>query len=116
MIAGAWDEVFAREATDQLLARDPRIDGIFCGNDQLARGALDALRDRGMRAPDDVAVVGYDNWEVIAATSRPPLTTVDMNLSELGRYAGMRLLELIAGEHASGTVRLPCRLVVRDSA
>jgi len=73
------------------------------------------LRERGARVPDDVAVVGFDNWEIIAATTRPPLTTVDMLLHDLGRAAGLRLRTMIDGERASGVVRLPCRLVVRDS-
>jgi DNA-binding LacI/PurR family transcriptional regulator len=63
----------------------------------------------------EVAIVGFDNWEVIAAVTRPALTTVDMNLPELGRLAGTRLLAMIAGERASGIVRLPCSLVVRAS-
>ncbi len=114
--AGAWEERWAREAASCLLARDPEIDGIFCGSDQLARGVLDALHDRGLRVPDDVALVGYDNWEVLATSGRTQITSVDMNLSELGRYAGARLLAMIAGEQASGTIRLPCRLVVRESS
>jgi LacI family transcriptional regulator len=47
-------------------ARKPRPDALFCGNDQIARGAMDALRERGVAVPADVAVVGFDNWEVVA--------------------------------------------------
>ncbi len=68
-----------------------------------------------MRVPDDVAVVGFDNWEIIAAATRPPLTTIDMDLKHLGREAGMRMLAMIDGEASAGTVRLDCRLVVRES-
>ena len=68
-----------------------------------------------MRVPDDVAVVGFDNWDVIAAATRPPLTTVDMNLHEVGRQAGLRLLDMIDGARPSGVECLPCRLVVRQS-
>ena len=73
----------------------PDLDAIFCGNDQIARGVADGLREAGRRVPDDVALVGFDNWEVIAVACRPPLTTVDMNLRELGRAAGERLLAAI---------------------
>jgi len=115
-ISGPWSEAWGREAVVALLARNPRIDAIFCGSDQIARGAVDALRDRGVRVPDDVAIVGFDNWQIIAAATRPPLTTVDMNLHELGRQAGLRLLQMIDGhERPSGIVRLPCSLVTRDS-
>ena len=63
-------------------------DALFCGNDQIARGAIDALREMGRAVPADVAVVGFDNWEVMAGATRPPLTSVDMNLDALGREAG----------------------------
>ncbi len=113
---GPWSESWGREAVEDLLVREPRIDAIFCGSDQIARGAVDALRDRGARVPDDVAVVGFDNWQIIAAATRPALTTVDMNLHELGRQAGLRLLGMIdRKDRPSGVVRLPCSLVVRDS-
>ena len=115
VLSGPWDERWGYEAASRLIEQDRQIDGIFAGNDQLARGVLDALREHNVRVPDDVAVVGFDNWEVIAATTRPPLTTVDMNLPELGRYAGMRLLAMIAGERVVGTVHLPCSLVLRES-
>ena len=55
-------------------------DAIFCGNDQIARGAADALRERGISVPDDVAIVGFDNWDVMTLAARPPLTSIDMNL------------------------------------
>lgn len=115
VLAGSWDERWGYEAAVWLLAEDPLVDGVVCGNDQMARGVLDALREHGARVPDDLAVVGFDNWNVITGATRPQLTSVDLNLSELGRYAGTRLLSMIAGEHAAGTVRLPCRLVVRAS-
>jgi LacI family transcriptional regulator len=73
------------------------------------------LRERGISVPTAVAVVGFDNWEVIANATRPPLTTVDMNLKDLGRHAGARLLEMIAGKRLKGVHRLPCTLVVRGS-
>ena len=60
-------------------------DALFCGNDQIARGAIDALRERAIAVPDSVAVVGFDNWEIVAAATRPSLTSVDMNLVDLGR-------------------------------
>src|SRR5690625_7132519 len=60
----------------------PDVDAVICGSDQIARGALDTLREHERRVPEDVAVAGHDNWEVIAAHSRPRLTSVDMNLEE----------------------------------
>jgi LacI family transcriptional regulator len=76
----------------------------------------DAVREAGKRVPEDIALVGFDNWEVIAAACRPPLTTVDMNLRELGRTAGEELLSAIEGQPSSGLRRLPCSLVLRESS
>ncbi len=113
--SGPWSEAWGYESANFLLATDPRIDAIFCGSDQIARGVVDGLHERGVRIPDDVMIVGYDNWEIIAAATRPPLTTVDMNMRELGRQAGRQLLAMIGGEKQAGIMRLPCSLIIRDS-
>ena len=115
VLLGQWSEAWGRDAAQRLLELPERIDAIFCGSDQIARGVVDGLRDRGVGVPDDIAVVGFDNGEIIAAATRPPLSTVDMNLRELGRQAGLRLLAMIDGKSDAGVVRLPCRLVVRES-
>lgn len=115
ILAGDWGERWGYAAAASLLARDPQIDAIFCGSDLLARGAADALRERGVRVPADVALIGFDNWDIIAAANRPPLTSVDPNLHDLGVLAGTRLLALIAGEQRSGVEYQPCRLVIRES-
>jgi LacI family transcriptional regulator len=65
--------------------------------------------------PGDVAIVGFDNWNVMTDATRPPLTSVDMNLGALGGEAGAALLEMIAGGSLAGVRRLPCSLVVRAS-
>ena len=115
-LPGVWSEGWGREAVAELLrSRKGPPDAIFCGNDQIARGAIDALRERGLLVPDAVAVVGFDNWEIMAEATRPPLTSVDMNLRTLGREAGLTLLDMMAGNEVRGLRRLPCSLVVRDS-
>lgn len=115
-ISTRWSEEAGYDAAMQLLAGPlPHPDAIFCGNDQIARGALDALRESGLTLPRDVAIVGFDNWDVMVEATRPRLTSVDMNLRALGHQAGDRLLEMIAGQHLVGTHRLPTTLVVRES-
>jgi LacI family transcriptional regulator len=115
-LAGQWSESWGREAVARLFTGSGATpDALFCGNDQIARGAIDALREMGREVPKDVAVVGFDNWEVMASASRPPLTSVDMKLEAMGREAGECLLAMIAGEKVSGVRRLPCSLVVRGS-
>ncbi|WP_330998361.1 LacI family DNA-binding transcriptional regulator [Georgenia yuyongxinii] len=112
---GNWSEAWGRAATRQLLATHPEVDGLICGSDQIARGALDALRDLGRDVPRDVAVVGFDNWEILATGSAPPLTSVDMNFEALGRMAAERVFAALDGERQAGIVTQPCRLVVRGS-
>jgi LacI family transcriptional regulator len=102
-------------AVDRLLDGGAEPDAIVFGSDQLARGGADRLRERGVRVPQDVAITGYDNWKVMAEASRPPLTTVDMDLERLGQCAAELLLQAIAGEPASGVELMPPRLVVRES-
>jgi LacI family transcriptional regulator len=115
VLFGSWSEEWGRQATALLLERAPAADAIFCGSDQIARGVADALRECGRRVPDDVALVGFDNWGVMAEACRPPLTTVDPNLIEVGRVAARELLAAIEG-HAPGGVRtVACSLVVRES-
>ena len=115
-LSGRWSEGWGREAVETLFAHGRRApDALFCGNDQIARGAVEALREKGLRVPDDVAIVGFDNWNVMTDATRPPLTSVDMNLGALGGEAGAALIEMIAGGALAGVRRLPCSLVVRAS-
>jgi LacI family transcriptional regulator len=114
---GDWSEAWGRRAADAVLRGDPDIDAVFCGNDQIARGVADTLRERGARVPEDIAIVGYDNWDIMALGARPPLTTIDMDLGEIGRIAALRLLTAIDdGTPESGVVTVPCRLILRESA
>jgi LacI family transcriptional regulator len=114
--SGQWSEAWGREAAQTLFSRRRATpDALFCGNDQIARGAVDSLREMGLGVPDDVAVVGFDNWGVMTEAARPPLTSIDMNLEALGREAGALLMEMMGGRALKGVRRLPCSLVIRDS-
>ena len=116
-LSGPWTEAWGRTAASSLFAGSaPDPDAIFAGNDQIARGLLDGLRDLGLRLPEDVAVVGFDDWDVMVEGARPRLTSVDMNLYALGQEAGRRILRLIGGEEFRGVLRLPCTLAVRESS
>lgn len=116
ILTGAWSEQWGREAVEKLWSQENPPDGIFCGNDQIARGVIDALREKDVGVPNDVSVVGFDNWEIVAEQTRPPLTTVDMNLKELGRQAGRALVRLVNREIVEpGVSKLPCTLVIRGS-
>ena len=117
VLHGNWTEAWGRTATAQLMSgpRPDAPDAIVCGNDLIARGCADALREAGIACPTDVALTGFDNWTVMAEASRPALTSVDMNLVQLGAEAGRKMTQMIKGADASGTLRLPCTLVVRES-
>lgn len=88
---------------------------MFAGNDLEAFGVIEAARVHGLRVPDDVSVVGFDDTAA-ARTSAPALTTVRQPFIEIGRAALRTLLRLAAGEPLdSHRVELATQLVVRDS-
>jgi LacI family transcriptional regulator len=116
VLYGEWSERWGREAAGLLLRRAPATDAIFCGSDQIARGVGDALRAAGRRVPDDIAIVGFDNWEPMVLGADPPLSSVDMCLEDIGRAAAEDLLAAIGGEPARGVRTVPGRLVVRASS
>jgi LacI family transcriptional regulator len=112
---GAWTEAWGRGATHAVISQHADIDAIFCGSDQIARGALDALRELGRDVPRDVSVIGFDNWEVLATNARPQLTSIDMNLEKIGAMAAQHLFRAIRGERTAGVHLLPCSVVTRGS-
>ena len=112
---GSWREAWGRTATRLLLEGDVYIDGIYCLNDMLARGAIETLHDWDIRVPEDVEVIGHDNWAVTATECRVPITSFDNNLQEIGRRAARQLLDAIKGNPHHGTTRIGCSLVVRES-
>lgn len=88
---------------------------IFASNDEMAFGAMEAARVRGLRIPDDVSVVGFDDIYQ-ASLVHPALTTVRQPMEQMGRNATRMLLDLIADpEKQMGRVTLPTTLVVRES-
>jgi LacI family transcriptional regulator len=115
-LMGEWSERWGREAATILMRTGEEFNGIFCGSDQIARGVADALREAGRRVPEEVGIVGVDNWEVMVEGCRPPLTTIDLNLHELGHAAATKLLRAIEGHPLEqGVLLMPCRLVTRRS-
>ena len=88
---------------------------IFASSDQMAFGVYEAVRQRGLRIPNDISVVGFDDLPE-ARWSSPPLTTVRQPLSEMGMVAARTVLRLAQGEEIeSPRVELATQLVVRDS-
>lgn len=94
--------------------RKAEFEAIVAANDEMALGALEALQERGIRVPDDLPVVGFDDIEEARFTT-PPLSTVRQPLYEQGRRATEMLLALLAGKKVPEQVMLPTELVVRRS-
>lgn len=88
---------------------------VFAASDQMALGAIEALRRRGLRVPEDMSVVGFDDLPEVR-WSAPPLTTVRQPLAEMGKLAARTVLRLTRGEQPdSPRVELGTELVVRAS-
>lgn len=108
----------ARREMAELLGREGQtFDAVFCGNDLMAFGAMDALHERGLQVPSDVAVVGYDDIHP-AAYSTPSLTTISQNKRQLGERATELLMRMLHGElkaQSDCTVMVDGALVVRES-
>ena len=111
-VAGDFTEQSGFEAAKQLLARGVKPSAVFASNDSMAIGALSAFRDAGLRVPEDIALVGFDDIP-IARFLAPPLTTVKVPIAELGRR-GFAMLVAAEGD-GPHTAKLDTQLVVRRS-
>jgi LacI family transcriptional regulator len=112
---GDWSPASGVAAMHALLERIPDLDAVVAGNDRMALGAMHALRARGLRIPDDVAVTGFDDIDEAAWLS-PPLTSVAQPLAEMGRQA-VRLVrsEFDGAEPAPVAITLRAELMIRES-
>ena len=111
----AWHRPDGFEGAEMLLERVPDIDGIVCGNDELAIGAIAKLRQLGRRVPEDIAVIGYDDTPDAAFTT-PTLSSISPDKATLASTALDLLTERIRGHDGPPrTVDTPYSLVVRES-
>jgi len=95
---------------------DKNVDAIFAASDSMALGAIKAIQDAGLRVPDDIAVVGFEDAP-FAVDTNPPLTTVRQPTDKLGSYAVEMLVELIeSSDGSSRRMILPAELVIRASS
>ncbi|EAR08738.1 LacI family DNA-binding transcriptional regulator [Reinekea blandensis] len=102
-------------ATCKLLADGVRFSALFSANDNMAIGAIEALREHNLRVPDDVSVIGFDDV-FFARHLTPKLTTIEYPVAELGRIAAERALKLMDGTlEPTGLAPLAPRLITRES-
>jgi LacI family transcriptional regulator len=97
---GDWSFASGYRAASELLVKGRVFTGLFAQNDQMAIGAIHALREAGKRVPEDVAVVGYDDIPV-AEFSDPPLTTIRQPMGEVGQVATRLLIQAIENPGAA---------------
>jgi DNA-binding LacI/PurR family transcriptional regulator len=115
LLVGDWSASSGYRLGTQL-ADDPGLTAIFCGNDTMALGVIRALAERGLRVPEDVSIIGFDDVPE-AGYYRPPLTTVRQDFGEVGRQALSTLVDRMSGAIPAGPrVRVAPELIVRASA
>lgn len=111
---GQFSRPFGYEGAKALMSMRP--DAIVCGGDTIAVGAMEALKEMGLRIPDDVAVAGFDDLDV-AVHADPPLTTIRHSVQHVGEVAAQLLIDLIEGKvQAPHHIVLPTELIVRRSS
>jgi LacI family transcriptional regulator len=114
---GNWSSASGEAAFAELVQKDPQVDAVFASNDQMALGVIHYAHAHGIRIPQDLALIGFDNLAE-SPYFTPPLTTIDQPLRQLGNLAVQTLLKQIT-EAAPGappqTITLHTRLVIRSS-
>ena len=112
---GDWHVPSGYKAAQEILLTTPLPTAIVAANDQMAFGAIRAIQDKGLRVPDDIAVVGYDDDE-FAKVSNPTITTVRLPLFEMGQVAARHLLDQLNGDLTPAKeIQVKSNLVVRQS-
>jgi LacI family transcriptional regulator len=111
----AWERSALRAGLVQILARSPRPTAIFCVADFYAVFVMELLRDFGLQVPDDISVVGFDNFP-IARMAHPALTTLQNHPQALGRLGAQRLMTRVNGDDAPHlNITVTTQLIVRES-
>lgn len=116
IVEGDFSMASGFEAMERLLDLEERPDAVFCAGDEMAIGAQAAIRERGLRMPDDIAIIGFDDMR-FAAFASPPLTTIRQPAAQLGE-AAVHLMQAIfhGGRSENNSIILPHELIVRGSA
>ncbi|MFJ4296215.1 LacI family DNA-binding transcriptional regulator [Curtobacterium sp. NPDC089689] len=109
--SGPTSEATGYEGTRRALAEHPEVTAVFAANDVMAMGAIAAVREAGLRVPEDVSVIGNDETP-LASSPLLRLTTVDPHNEEVGRLAATRLVERIAGGVVATAAPPPTRTLV----
>jgi LacI family repressor for deo operon, udp, cdd, tsx, nupC, and nupG len=115
IVTGNFSIESGAEAADRLLSQPSRPTAIFCFNDEMAMGVLDMARQRGIRVPKDLSVMGFDDIR-FARYVDPPLTTIAQPMRDIGETSVRLLLEIIQGRTTSPqSITLPHTLMIRST-
>jgi len=114
VVRGDYRRVTGQAAMEELLARGAPLEAVVSANDDMAFGAFDVLQAHGLRVPEDVALVGFDDVDA-AQFLEAPLTTVRQSFTDAARIAAETVLALIRGEPVPDIVYIPTQLVLRRS-
>ena len=112
---GDWDIDSGYSGAQSLLATSERPTAIFAANDMMAVGAMYAVQDAGLRVPDDVAVMGYDNLDSVRIV-RPQISTVTLPCYQMGQAAAQQMIKLLQNPSLPDEqIKVQGELIVRDS-
>lgn len=111
---GQFEEETAYEEARKLLIEHSDITAIFCASDIMALGALNAAKSLGIRVPEELSLIGYDDI-ILASYSNPALTTISQNFFQLGYQAAHLLVNMLEGKSEPQIVTMPTKLVIRGS-
>lgn len=111
---GAYTFDTAYEAMNRLLDKAPDITAVFAISDIMGIGACKAIMDRGIRVPEDISVVGFDDIDY-AAYYNPALTTVRQPVTEMAECTGEMMLELLEEKESNRHIQFPTKLIIRSS-
>lgn len=116
ILEGPADAHQGYDSARRLLALDEPPSAIFCATDRIAMGAYDAIKEEGLRIPQDVSVIGFDDQQILTEYLRPPLTTMRLPFREMAGRA-VEMLAHAAGDEAAtlASERMTCRLIERES-
>lgn len=112
---GNFTEVSGYEAAQFILNTSALPDAVFCANDQMALGLLRAMHERGLHAPNDIAVVGFDDI-ALARYVQPALSTVGVSRFEWGTTAIRQLIDFLDNETPFVPRRIPTHFIARESS
>ncbi|WP_236023489.1 LacI family DNA-binding transcriptional regulator [Bifidobacterium miconis] len=112
---GTWTAQWSRQEIARLVDAGTEFDAVICQSDVLAMGALDALHSHGISVPQDVALMGHDDWGPIVLNTDPQLTSMSNALYDIGHLAARRLMAAMDGNPSYGVEYASCKLTRRAS-